>query len=245
MEILRLPLEIQQVFNEAEKSIKEKYLDVVRKLPNEELKNFRKANYRDIMIEEMKEELNGIVSEDIIKSSCHYMSNALNNESIRQFSQRKRQKELGKVKSPIRTRHQTVKHAKDNNNTETEQTKTNLPTNGVDIENLSDSLDELFITQNEPLFIDPQESQETERQDISIQEDLDDSVTTVKNVASIETDMPATQDPTDKNSTNSSKTKDKKTRKGKKNGKSTQNNNTCVCSSDKPGDMIRCNLCQI
>jgi hypothetical protein len=67
----------------------------------------------------------------------------------------------------------------------------------------------------------------------------------VKNIASIETDMPATQDPTDKNSTNSSKTKDKKTRKGKKNGKSTQNNNTCVCSSDKPGDMIRCNLCQI
>ena len=37
----------------------------------------------------------------------------------------------------------------------------------------------------------------------------------------------------------------KKTRKGKKNGKFTQNNNTCVCSSDKPGDMIRCNLCQI
>ena len=156
MEILRLPLEIQQVFNEAEKSIKEKYLDVVRKLPNEELKNFRKANYRDIMIEEMKEEFNGIVSEDIIKSSCHYMSNALNNESTRQFGQRKRQKELGKVKSPIRTRQQTVKHAKDSNNTETEQTKTDLPTNGVDIENLSDSLDELFITQNEPLFIDPQ-----------------------------------------------------------------------------------------
>jgi hypothetical protein len=48
MEILRLPLEIQQVFNEAEKSIKEKYLDVVRKLPNEELKNFRKTNYTDI-----------------------------------------------------------------------------------------------------------------------------------------------------------------------------------------------------
>jgi hypothetical protein len=93
----------------AEKSIKEKYLDVVRKLPNEELKNFRKAKYRDIMIEEMKEELNGIVSEDIIKSSCHYMSNAPNNESIRQFGQRKRQKQLGKVKSPIRTRQQTVK----------------------------------------------------------------------------------------------------------------------------------------
>lgn len=82
MEVLKLSLESQQVFNEAEKSIKEKYLEVVRNLPNEELKNFRKANYRDIMIEEMKEVLNGIVSEDIIKSTCHYMSNALNNESI-------------------------------------------------------------------------------------------------------------------------------------------------------------------
>lgn len=127
------------------------------------------------------------------------------------LAKEKKQKELGKVKSPIRTRQQRVKHAKDSNNTETEQTKTDLPTNGADIENLSNSLDELFITQNESLFIDPQESQETERQDISIQEDLDDSVTTVKNVASIETDVPATQDPTDKNSTNYSKTKDKKT----------------------------------
>ncbi|CAG2206239.1 unnamed protein product [Mytilus edulis] len=80
MEVLKLPLQVREQLMKAENEIKDKYFNFVRSLSFCDLKKFDKVKYKDIMISELSTEMNGTVSIDILKSQCHCMSNALNNE---------------------------------------------------------------------------------------------------------------------------------------------------------------------
>lgn len=157
--MLKLPNKIRQIFMDSEKRVKEKYLDIIQNMSVEELQRFNKFSYRDVMFSEMRYCIDQSVADDIIKNHCHYMSNALNNESIGLLVVKRRDQKIRNDAciSPIKTRRQTLK---DTNTIKSAE---------VDI--ISDSFGELFITQNEHSLscVDlPQESNVS---------DLDDSVT--------------------------------------------------------------------
>lgn len=63
-----------------ENSIKSEYMEMIQSLSLTELKSFNKHTYKEMMIPQMKKLLPDI-SDTIISSTCHYISNALNNES--------------------------------------------------------------------------------------------------------------------------------------------------------------------
>ena len=62
---------------------------MIQNLSLTELKSFNKHMYKEMMIPQMKKLLPDI-SDTIISSTCHYISNALNNESQKLVGQRKR-----------------------------------------------------------------------------------------------------------------------------------------------------------
>jgi len=69
--------------------IKGQYMEKLKSLMLTELKAFNKHTYKTIMIKEMKEKLPD-VSDTVIVTQCHYISNTLNNESKRLVAERRR-----------------------------------------------------------------------------------------------------------------------------------------------------------
>ena len=64
---------------DVELAIKGQYMEKLKGIMLTELKAFNKHKYKTIMIKEMKEKLPD-VSDTVIVTQCHYISNALNNE---------------------------------------------------------------------------------------------------------------------------------------------------------------------
>lgn len=73
---------------------------MVQSLSLTELKHFNKHTYTNIMIPQMKKLLPDI-SDTIISSTCHYISNALNNESQKLVGQRKRNSTRNKKEETV------------------------------------------------------------------------------------------------------------------------------------------------
>ena len=88
MEVFRLPVAIRESFTQNENRIREKYLQTVCDLELNDLKNFNKHEYKEIMFKEMRKAIDPSVSDDIIKIHCHYVFNALNNECLRELGLR-------------------------------------------------------------------------------------------------------------------------------------------------------------
>lgn len=94
--------------------------------------------------------MNGTVSIDILKSQCHCMSNALNNECQAELGKRRKNGE----KTPRKSRNNlppkkntsgnTINSVKDNVDDIVLSVQENL-----DLGELSESMNELFISQNE------------------------------------------------------------------------------------------------
>ncbi|CAG2222583.1 unnamed protein product [Mytilus edulis] len=155
-----------------ESNLKAKYLDIVNELSITDLKAFNKFKYRDLMIKEMKE-LTPDTSDIIIRTSCHYISNALNNESQRLKGERKRN--INKKPSPI---------------TETIQFE------------LSDSFDQLSLDQlNTPKTPISGHQQPETSTDTSMEELPDDSITMEKQVVNSTSEQQQAINDTDINET--------------------------------------------
>ncbi|CAG2203189.1 unnamed protein product [Mytilus edulis] len=208
-----------------ESNLKAKYLAIVNELSITDLKAFNKFKYRDLMIKEMKE-LTPDTSDIIIRTSCHYISNALNNESQRLKGERKRN--INKKPSPI---------------TETIQFE------------LSDSFDQLSLDQlNTPKTPISGHQQPETSTDTSMEELPDDSITMEKQVVNSTSEQQQAINDTDINETevliqaktiitndNSKPTTHK--RKTAKH-KNEIHENMCICQQPPAGDMIQCNWCQ-
>lgn len=67
MEVLKLPTKIRERVIKVENEIKEKYLEIVRNMPTDELRKFNKFKYRDLMAIDMSEALENTVAEQIIR----------------------------------------------------------------------------------------------------------------------------------------------------------------------------------
>ena len=119
---------------ECENRIKEKYLEIVRNLAIDELAKFNKFKYRDQMYDELRECVDKSIPDETIKTECHYMSNALNNESQNQLGRKRRQENIETDISPRKTRRQTA-------------VNTANKSSSTDAKSVSDSFSELFITQ--------------------------------------------------------------------------------------------------
>lgn len=231
MEVLKLPLQVREQLMKAENEIKDKYLNFVRSLSFCDLKKFDKVKYKDIMISELSTEMNGTVSIDILKSQCHCMSNALNNECQAELGKRRKNGE----KTPRKSRNNlppkkntsgnTINSVKDNVDDIVLSVQENL-----DLGELSESMNELFISQNESSVVCH-----------SPDENFDDSITEVKTLCSEEQALDTTPN---QKETVQTRQKAKKAKKGQK-VLQTDSKNSCICKSNKTGNMIRCNLCQL
>jgi hypothetical protein len=85
-----------------ENSIKSEYMEMIQNLSLTELKSFNKHTYKEMMIPQMKKLLPDI-SDTIISSTCHYISNALNNESHKLVGQCKRNSTRNKTEETVST----------------------------------------------------------------------------------------------------------------------------------------------
>jgi hypothetical protein len=83
-------------------SIKSEYMEMIQSLSLTELKSFNKHTYKEMMIPQMKKLLPDI-SDTIISSTCHYISNALNNESQNLVGQHKRNSTRNKTEETVST----------------------------------------------------------------------------------------------------------------------------------------------
>ncbi|CAC5401895.1 unnamed protein product [Mytilus coruscus] len=231
MEVLKLPLQVREQLMKAENEIKVKYLNFVRSLSFCDLKKFDKVKYKDIMLSELSTEMNGTVSIDILESQCHCMSNALNNECQAELGKRHKNGE----KTPRKSRNNLPPKKNTSGNT-INSVKNNVDDivlsvqENLDLGELSESMNELFISQNEPSVVCP-----------SPAENFDDSITEVKTLCSEEQALEITPN---QEETVQTRQKAKKAKKGQK-GLQTDSKNSCICKSNKTGNMIRCNLCQL
>ena len=75
---------------------------MIQSLSLTELKSFNKLTYKEMMIPQMKKLLPDI-SDTIISSTCHYISNALNNESHKLVGQCKRNSTRNKTEETVST----------------------------------------------------------------------------------------------------------------------------------------------
>ena len=236
MDVLKLPTDVRNNYMECENRINEKYLEIVRNLAIDELAKFNKFKYRDQMYDELRECVDKSIPDETIKTECHYMSNALNNESQNQLGRKRRQENIETDISPRKTRRQTA-------------VNTANKSSSTDAKSVSDSFSELFITQNEP---------EIETLNQSAQDECNDSITVAKTVAN--SDALETIKNSDSDVLNSSNItgqgqtvvdnpkgqKGKKGRKSKKKSSTDTNITLCICNdSQMVSDMIRCNFCQI
>lgn len=135
MEVLKLPTKIRERVIKVENEIKEKYLEIVRNMPTDELRKFNKFKYRDLMAIDMLEALENTVAEQIIKDQCHYMTNALNNESQAELGKRRKNSAQQSNTSPRQTRQSS--NMKENQN---------VSLDPIDAERLSLSMNDMFIT---------------------------------------------------------------------------------------------------
>lgn len=161
MDVLKLPTDVRNNYMECENRIKGKYLEIVRNLAIDELAKFNKIKYRDQMYDELRECVEKSIPDETIKTKCHYMSNALNNESQNQLGRKRRQWNIESDVSPRKTRCQTA-------------VNTANKSSSTDVKSVSDSFSELFISQSEP---------EIETLNQSAQEECNDSITIAKTVA--------------------------------------------------------------
>ncbi|CAC5422130.1 unnamed protein product [Mytilus coruscus] len=193
MEVLKLPLQVREQLMKAENEVKDKYLNFVRSLSFCDLKKFDKVKYKDIMLSELSTEMNGTVSIDILKSQCHCMSNALNNECLAELWKRRKNGEKNSSRYSF------------------------VDTKKLDLGELSESMNELFISQNEPSVVC-----------LSPAENFDDSITEVKTLCSEEQALDITP-----NQEETVQTRQKSEKKAKERSKGPPNGQQKIVASAK------------
>ena len=208
-----------------ENSIKSEYMEMIQSLSLTELKSFNKHTYKEMMIPQMKKLLTDI-SDTIISSTCHYISNALNNESQKLVGQRKRSS----------TRNKT----EETGSTSTTKTDALL----VQVDDLD--LSELCRTINEPSDLGDENIDETVSANT-----LNDSLTIEKEINNGETPSQITEFDISSidNEQVDAKKKKAKTGKSSKSLKKTNDESNsdvqCICKGTGKSSLIQCSWCQM
>lgn len=232
-----------------ENEVKENFLRIVNGMLLGELKAFNKAKHRDLMITEMKQHLPNM-NTLVINTACHYISNALQNESQSLIGQHRR----GLRKDKVRAAETRSERPLQIPNDITDET-------GV---SLSDSLDMLSLNDivgADQIDTGHEQTTYEDRPLLNVSEIRTDDVseeTSAKTTENHETQDPIIDDEeTSLKAVNGSKsqepeTKKKKTKSQKKKDNSSENRKhkdqqaelMCICQQPESGEMIQCNWCQ-
>lgn len=271
MDVYSLSPNKKKTFYDVENNLRERHLKIVKSMSVTELRKFNKHIYKETLILEMKELVGPIVSEGIIKESCHYISNALNNESQSENARRKQ--------TSHKPREYITRQSKNNPQaqpeTEVNDTEKDIVEKQLDsVVILSDSMQEMFITQHEPeteqedfhasdtsCLLDESAFDASSNDEVEVRHLVDECMANIpvmpdtintKNMSnatesadSLDDSITTVKERIDV-STKCQENKPKKTKmtKTKKNTKMS-NQVDCVCSGKISGDTIRCCLCQL
>lgn len=198
---------------------------MIQNLSLTELKSFNKHTYKEMMIPQMKKLLPDI-SDTIISSTCHYISNALNNESQKLVGQRKRNSTRNKTEETVST----------------STTKTDALLAQVDDLDLS----ELCRTINEPSDHGDENIDETVSANT-----LNDSLTIEKEIHNEEAPSQMTEFDISSIDNEQVDAKKKKAKTGKSSKFLKKTNNEfnsdvqCICKGTGKSSLIQCSWCQM